>query len=235
MTSILDRIASPSDLVQMQGAKILVFGASGAGKTTLCATAPGKTLIISMEAGLLSIKDKDNVTAIEVKEASEIEEIAQLLESGKLDYDTVCLDSVTEMSEILLASEKARSKDPRRAYGEVIEVMTRTMRRFRDLKIHVIFVAKEDKIRDEQTGVFHHQPMMVGAKLPVQIPYFFDEVLALRTFTEENEEGKKIINRWLQTTIGDNYTAKDRSGKLETFEEPNLTHVINKLGFTLGE
>ena len=235
MTSILDRIASPSNLVQMQGAKILVFGASGAGKTTLCATAPGKTLIISMEAGLLSIKDKDNVTAIEVKEASEIEEIAQLLESGKLDYDTVCLDSVTEMSEILLASEKARSKDPRRAYGEVIEVMTRTMRRFRDLKIHVIFVAKEDKIRDEQTGVFHHQPMMVGAKLPVQIPYFFDEVLALRTFTEENEEGKKIINRWLQTTIGDNYTAKDRSGKLETFEEPNLTHVINKLGFTLGE
>ena len=235
MTSILDRIASPSDLVQMQGAKILVFGASGAGKTTLCATAPGKTLIISMEAGLLSIKDKDNVTAIEVKEASEIEEIAQLLESGKLDYDTVCLDSVTEMSEILLASEKARSKAPRRAYGEVIEVMTRTMRRFRDLKIHVIFVAKEDKIRDEQTGVFHHQPMMVGAKLPVQIPYFFDEVLALRTFTEENEEGKKIINRWLQTTIGDNYTAKDRSGKLETFEEPNLTHVINKLGFTLGE
>ena len=235
MSNILDRIAPPSDLVQMQGAKILVFGASGAGKTTLCATAPGKTLIISMEAGLLSIKDKDNVTAIEVKEASEIEEIAQLLESGKLDYDTVCLDSVTEMSEILLASEKARSKDPRRAYGEVIEVMTRTMRRFRDLKIHVIFVAKEDKIRDEQTGVFHHQPMMVGAKLPVQIPYFFDEVLALRTFTEENEEGKKIINRWLQTTIGDNYTAKDRSGKLETFEEPNLTHVINKLGFSIGD
>ena len=235
MSNILDRIASPSDLVQMQGAKILVFVASGAGKTTLCATAPGKTLIISMEAGLLSIKDKDNVTAIEVKEASEIEEIAQLLESGKLDYDTVCLDSVTEMSEILLASEKARSKDPRRAYGEVIEVMTRTMRRFSDLKIHVIFVAKEDKIRDEQTGVFHHQPMMVGAKLPVQIPYFFDEVLALRTFTEENEEGKKIINRWLQTTIGDNYTAKDRSGKLETFEEPNLTHVINKLGFTIGD
>ena len=51
----------------------------------------------------------------------------------------------------------------------------------------------------------------------------------------QTAEGKKIINRWLQTTIGDNYTAKDRSGKLETFEEPNLTHVINKLGFTLGE
>lgn len=234
MSDILSRIKSPNELVEQQGAKLLIYGASGAGKTTTCATAPGKTLIISMEAGLLSIKDKDNVTAIEVKEAHEIEEIAQLLESGQLDYDTVCLDSVTEMSEILLASEKQKSKDPRRAYGEVIEIMTKTMRRFRDLKIHVIFVAKEDKIRDEQTGMFSYQPMMVGAKLPVQIPYFFDEVLVLRVFEEENEEGKKVTNRWLQTTLGANYTAKDRSGKLDTFEEPNLTHVINKLGFDTG-
>jgi hypothetical protein len=113
--------------------------------------------------------------------------------------------------------------------------MTRTMRRFRDLKMHVIFVAKEDKLRDESTGMFHYQPMMVGAKLPTQIPYFFDEVLCLRTFTEENEEGKKVTNRWLQTILGDNYIAKDRSGKLDSFEEPNLTYIINKLGFTKGE
>ena len=235
MSNILERIKSPSQLVENQGAKLLIYGASGAGKTTTCATAPGKTLIISMEAGLLSIKDAENVTAIEVKEASEIEEIAALLESGQLDYDTVCLDSVTEMSELLLAQEKARSKDPRRAYGEVIEVMTKTMRRFRDLKIHVIFVAKEDKLRDESTGMFHYQPMMVGAKLPTQIPYFFDEVLCLRTFTEENDEGKKVTNRWLQTVLGDNYIAKDRSGKLDSFEEPNLTYIINKLGFSKGE
>jgi hypothetical protein len=49
------------------------------------------------------------------------------------------------MSEILLASEKQKSKDPRRAYGEVIEIMTKTMRRFRDLKIHVIFVLKKTR------------------------------------------------------------------------------------------
>ena len=105
MSDILNRIKSPSDLVELQGAKLLVYGISGAGKTTLCQTVPGKTLVVSMEAGLLSIKDAKNVTAIEVKEAAEIEEIAQLLESGKLDYDTVCLDSVTEMSEIVLANE----------------------------------------------------------------------------------------------------------------------------------
>jgi hypothetical protein len=60
-------------------------------------------------------------------------------------------------------------------------------------------------------------------------------VLCLRTFTEENDEGKKVTNRWLQTVLGDNYIAKDRSGKLDSFEEPNLTHIINKLGFSKGE
>ena len=232
MSDILSRIKSPSDLVELQGAKLLVYGISGAGKTTLCQTVPGKTLVVSMEAGLLSIKDAKNVTAIEVKEAAEIEEIAQLLESGKLDYDTVCLDSVTEMSEIVLANELKKSKDPRKAYGEVIQVMTKTMRRFRDLPIHVVFIAKQQEIRDEATGMLHYQPMMVGTKLPTQIPYFFDEVLCLRTFDTENEKGKKTTERWLQTTLGANYIPKDRSGKLDDLEEPNLTHIINKLGFT---
>ena len=83
MSDILSRIVSPSELVENQGAKILMYGASGAGKTTTCATAPGKTLIISMEAGLLSIKDANNVTAIEVKEASEIESHMEFSEFSK--------------------------------------------------------------------------------------------------------------------------------------------------------
>ena len=73
--------------------------------------------------------------------------------------------------------------------------------------------------------------MMVGAKLPTQIPYFFDEVLVLRTFDEENAEGKTVTSRWLQTRLGQGYIAKDRSGKLDEFESPNLTTIINKLGF----
>jgi phage nucleotide-binding protein len=234
--SISERITNPNNLVEKQGAKLLIYGAAGAGKTTACASAPGKTLIISMEAGLLSIKGASNLDAIEVKEASDVEEIAVLLENGQLDYDTVCLDSVTEMSEILLASEKLKSKDPRRAYGEVIDVMTRTMKRFRDLKMHVIFVAKEDKVRDEQTGAFHYQPMMVGAKLSQQIPYLYDGVFVLRIFEgEENEQGKKVPERWLQTVGGANYIAKDRSGKLDDFEAPNLSVLIKKLGFDIGE
>ena len=76
--------------------------------------------------------------------------------------------------------------------------------------------------------------MMVGAKLPTQIPYFFDEVLVLRTFDDENEKGETVTSRWLQTKIGQNYIAKDRSGKLDELESPDLAIIINKLGFAGG-
>jgi hypothetical protein len=35
----------------------------------------------------------------------------------------------------------------------------------------------------------------------------------------------------LQTEIGQGFNAKDRSGLLEPFEQPNLTNLITKLGF----
>jgi len=228
---IQNRIVSPQKLVQNQGAKILVYGMAGAGKTTLAKTAPGKVLVISAEAGLLSIKDANNVEAIEVKEASEVMELHNALKSGALQYDTVCLDSVSEISEILLTWEKSRSKDPRMAYGNVQESVTNLMRAFRDLNMHVLFLCKEDVVDDD--GVLRHAPKMVGTKLGESITYFFDEVLALRIIEDQDEDGKNVQTRWLQTTYGQGYKAKDRSGKLEAFEKPNITALIEKLGFTL--
>ncbi len=228
---IQNRIVSPQKLVQNQGAKILVYGMAGAGKTTLAKTAPGKVLVISAEAGLLSIRDANNVEAIEVKEASEVMELHNALKSGALQYDTVCLDSVSEISEILLTWEKSRSKDPRMAYGNVQESVTNLMRAFRDLNMHVLFLCKEDVVNDD--GVLRHAPKMVGTKLGESITYFFDEVLALRIIEDQDEDGKNVQTRWLQTTYGQGYKAKDRSGKLEAFEKPNITALIEKLGFTL--
>ena len=226
---ITSRIVSPADAVQDQGAKILVYGMAGAGKTFLARTAPGKVLVISAEAGLLSIRDAQNVEAIEVKSAAEVVEVYEALRSGKLQYDTVCLDSISEISELLLQAEKARHKDARKAYGEVQESVTNVMRAFRDLQMHVMFICKEDKVNND--GTFEQAPKMVGTKLGQSITYFFDEVLALRVIEDTDEEGNPVQARWLQTRIGQGYVAKDRSGKLEALEEPNLTKLIEKLGF----
>ena len=60
---------------------------------------------------MLSIRDAKNVDAVELKEAAEVMEFHKALDTGELQYDTVCLDSLSEISEILLNHEKSKSKD----------------------------------------------------------------------------------------------------------------------------
>tara|TARA_R100001377_G_C3166649_1_gene101554 strand:- start:616 stop:930 length:315 start_codon:yes stop_codon:yes gene_type:complete len=95
--------------------------------------------------------------------------------------------------------------------------------------MHVLFLCKEGK--DNNDGVFFFGPKMASKPLGDAITYFFDEVLAIRIMDDQDDEGNAVVARWLQTRIGQGYTAKDRSGKLEPFEKPNLTDLIAKLGF----
>ena len=113
------------------------------------------------------------------------------------------------------------------------ESVTNVMRAYRDLKMHVVFVCKMEK--QNVDNVMSYEPKMVGTKLGQSITYFFDEVLALRVIEDQDEDGKIIKKRWLQTEIGQGHTAKDRSGKLESFEEPNLASLIDKLGFAIEQ
>ena len=230
--SLKDKIKTPDKLVNKQGAKLLVYGQAGAGKTYATQTMPGKVLVISAEAGLLSIKDAPNVSAIEVSNYDDLREVYSALKSGELVYDSVCLDSVSEISEILLVHEKGRNKDGRMAYQNVAEAVTSLMRSFRDLDMHVLFLCKEGK--DNNDGIFFFGPKMASKPLGEDITYFFDEVLALRVLDDQDEDGNAIAARWLQTRIGQGYTAKDRSGKLEAFEKPDLTALIAKLGFSMN-
>jgi phage nucleotide-binding protein len=225
MADITSRFVAPSKLVERQGVCLLVYGAAGSGKTVLCTTAPSPILIISAEGGLLSIRNAD-VQAIEVKSVADINEIYDYLYTHSNEFKTVCLDSISEVSEVVLANEKEKTKDPRQAYGTVIDEMMRLLRQFRDLPMDVVMTAKQDRLRDEGQGNnVLYMPSMVGAKLPQAIPYLFDEVFALRV--DKNDEGE--TTRWLQTEKDWQYEAKDRSGLLDQFEEADLSHIFAKV------
>ena len=230
--SLKDKIKTPDKMVDQQGAKLLIYGQAGAGKTYSTQSMPGKVLVISAEAGLLSIKDAPNVSAIEVSSIDDLREVYEALNSGELSFDSVCLDSVSEISEILLVHEKTKNKDGRMAYQNVSEAVTSLMRSFRDLDMHVLFLCKEGK--ENNDGIFLFGPKMASKPLGEAITYFFDEVLALRVYDDVDENGDSVIKRALQTRIHGGYTAKDRSGKLDKFEEPNLTALIEKLGFSIN-
>lgn len=206
------------------GVKLLVFGAAGAGKTTLIRTLPNP-IIISAEAGLLSLVGED-LPYVEVGTMKELHEaFAWLTDSQEArGFESVAIDSISEIAEVVLNHEKKIAKDPRQAYGAMQEQMTDLIRAFRDLPRNVYMSAKLEKSADEMGKVFY-APSMPGNKTGQALPYFFDEVLALRV--EKDADG--IPQRALMCAPDGLWTAKDRSGRLDAWEAPDLGAVIRKI------
>ena len=217
-----------TDQVARNGVKILGYGVSGTGKTTMCGTALAP-FVVSAEAGLLSLTRCDPpLPGAEVHSLPELSEVYRWVSSSAeaRQFATVCVDSSTEIAEVLLQTVKASNKDPRKAYGEMLDQMMQLLRAFRDLQgKHVYITAKEEWAKDEATGAMRFQPMMPGQKLGQQLPYLFDEVF--RLVVARDPQGKK--QHVVCTQADYQYEGKDRSGCLDPFEQPNLTNIINKI------
>ena len=222
------------------GVKILVYGNAGLGKTSLCATAP-KPIIISAESGLLSMRQSniEKMFGVETPGISydipvivitKVEDLAEAYEwcfhnAKASGFETVCLDSISEIAEVVLNNAKRQVKDPRAAYGELNEKLATTIRAFRDLpSLNVYMTAKMAPAADD-TGITKSGPSMPGKTMTKEIPYFFDEVFRLDM--AKKEDG--TFYRYLQTAPDLLYTAKDRSGTLAPAEHPHLGYLFNKI------
>jgi len=209
-----------------QAVKLLVYGQAGAGKTSLIPTLP-TPVILSAEGGLLSIADT-NLPFIEITSMDDLREAYKWLTSSAeaAEFESVALDSISEIAEVVLNAEKKINKDPRAAYGAMQEQMADIIRGFRDLPgKHVYMSAKLEKTQDEMGRVLY-APSMPGNKTGQSLPYFFDEVLALRV--EKDAEG--MTRRALMTDGDGLWLAKDRSGKLDVWEDADLGDIIRKIG-----
>lgn len=207
------------------GVKLLCYGAAGSGKTSLIRTLPNP-VVFSAEGGLLSIQDAD-IPYIEVNSMDALREAYEWV-SGSAEaaqFESVALDSISEVAEVVLAYELKKNKDGRAAYGELNTTMQELIRSFRDLPgKHVYMSAKLEKSQDEM-GKMLYNPGMPGKSLTQGLPYFFDEVLALRV--ERDADG--ITQRALMCDSDGVWLAKDRSGKLEAWEAPDLGAIIGKM------
>ena len=218
-------LRSTSDLAA-NGLKVLVYGQAGAGKTTLIQTLPNP-IILSAEGGLLSIQDA-GLPYIEITSMSELKEAYEWVigSDEAKQFQSVALDSISEIAEVVLGYEKKIAKDPRQAYGEMQNQMAEIIRSFRDVSGKNVYMsAKLEKTQDEMGRVLY-APSMPGNKTGQSLPYYFDEVLALRV--EKDAEG--VTQRALMCDSDGLWLAKDRSGKLEQWEAPDLTAIINKIG-----
>ncbi len=236
------KLISTKDASKLHGLKVTVYGPAGAGKTMLSSTTGAPTIILSAEAGLLSIRNFD-IPVVEYKTMEDVIDAYNYLVSSAeaQHYEWVVLDSISEIAEVVLTAEKKLNKDPRAAYGALQEKMYELIRAFRDLpEKNVYFSAKMasekiDIIETRTSGAVTTNvvvgsrqvftPSLPGNKLGQALPYFTDLIFAMRV--EPDADGNPA--RWLQTQPDDQYICKDRSGCLSPYEEPNLALIAAKI------
>lgn len=220
------QIISSRQAASLHGVKCLVYGKAGHGKTYLSRTAP-KPIILSAESGMLSLRDVDIpvITIKNVQDLTDAYEWANM--SAEADqFQTIYIDSISEIGEVVLTNAKAQVKDPRQAYGELIEKMMTTLKSFRDLSgKNVVMAAKQSVLTDSVTGAVTYGPSMPGARLGAELPYLFD--LVMQIGIGKTPDG--IEYRFLRCHPDLQNEAKDRSGTLDALEPPDLTHVFNKI------
>ena len=212
------------------GLKCLIYGTAGVGKTSLAATLdPKRTLIVSFESGLLSLTDETSeVQYVEVKTLPELQAIYADLTTKKYQdmFDNIFIDSLTEISELVLATVKADPKiykgmaDNMKLYMVTQEEMVKIAKAFRDLKGYNIFMTclAETKVKNmKEVSV----PSMVGQKLGTKLLSLFDFIF----YMDVEDAGKRTLcTQPTQTSEG-----KSRSRKLLAKEEANLSVILQKI------
>jgi len=214
------KIKSTKD-VAVDGVKMVIYGESGAGKTSLAKTLE-KVIILSSEHGLLSLQDFD-IPYIETNTLQEVDDAYNYLSKDK-EFETIFIDSATEIAETVLTNHKSDPtiKDARQAYGKLADSMGSMIRNFRDIKgKNVVMISKLKRVEDESTGIVTYTPWMPGKVLPHGLPYLVDEVFAMQIDVKGN--------RYLQTSADRRYPCKDRSGRLDAKEQPNLAAIFEKI------
>lgn len=220
------KILNTGNLASVNGAKCLVYGGAGVGKTRLGATAP-RPIFFSAEQGLLSIR-KERLPYIEINSYKSLEEAAEwaFKSAEAKKFDTFCLDSVSEIAEVVLFDEQAKQKDPRKSYPAYQSQMMDIFRSFRDMpQKHIYFIAKETATKDA-FGSLSYGPSFPGQKMPEAAPYFFDEVFRLFAHTDPATQS---VQRALKTQKDSTSEGKDRSGALALWEPPDLTYIFKKI------
>jgi len=202
--------------VGTKSVKIQIYGASGVGKTRLALTCP-KPIILSNESGLLSLRDSD-IPYVTIK-SRDMLKVAMQQFSRSPDYETIVLDSLTDLADLIFLEEAEKNKDPRVLYPEVLRLVKGFVSMCRNINKHIIFICKEERIKTAD-GSFVYGPIFPGNKLADEITYLLDEVFRM----VKNDKGSFLL-----CNKRHDFIAKDRSGALKTVEKPDISAIISKI------
>lgn len=156
----------------------------------------------------------------------------------------IFVDSITDLTRQAMVyakqqpeafSERTGKPDVRGAYGLLGREVIQALKHLQHAPGKtVIFVGVLEKVTDE-FNVTIWQPQMEGSKAGRELPGIVDQVISLHLFSRDAEGSyvldEKASERRLVCRAGNPYAlpAKDRSGRLDLTEPPDLGALIAKI------
>lgn len=255
-------ITADQRLANKAGIKGIIVGPAGIGKTSLLYTLdPATTLFVNAEAGELSVQewggdmvrlrtwqDARNLAAVvggpnPAYADTEIYSLAhynaacsELGAEAFAKYETIFIDSITEVSRLCFAwakqqpesfSEKTGKPDTRGTYGLLGREMVGWLKQFQHApRVNVWLVGLLNEVKDD-FGRISHVMQIEGSKTALEAPGITDQVISMVQMTPEEGAPYRAfvthaVNPW-------GYPAKDRSGRLDLIEEPHLGRLMEKI------
>jgi hypothetical protein len=153
-------------------------------------------------------------------------------------YDLIFVDSITAISRLSFRwaeqqpearSERTGAKDLRGTYGLHARELLMWLHQLQHARgKHVVFVGILEKLTDEFNRQLGFQVQMEGAKVPREIGAIVDEIITMEWI---RFDGSDVPTRAFICTSPNQwgFLAKDRSGRLDQIEEPNLQKLLGKI------
>lgn len=208
---------------------MVVYGEGGVGKTTFAATAP-RPIIADCENGskYFGLRGIESDVAI-IEKWDDIQEFMEIALTD--NYDTVIIDPIGELMEKLITymRNKADSKLVQRdgnptmaGWGWLKSTMRTFLKTMRDSGKHIVIVAHVQE-RDDEGRVIKRP--MIATKLSEELVNLVDIVGYMTTVSDtDSGETKRVI---IVDPASDKYVAKDRTGRLGRFIEPDFTKIVD--------
>lgn len=238
---------------------ILIYGDPGAGKTHLAGTAQdvpsmANVHVFNIDGGIMTLARRGDIRATNIRSVNDLEQELFKIANGDPKYEgvkTVVIDNITELQTLALENVTMREYANRikknktysvdevylEDYGVVGKQLARVLRGFRDLPIHVIYIAhRKDKMRPGTNVLDESKPNLTD-KLGTAVMGYMDFVWYLYTADEtvgdESTGFRAETHRYLLTQPMGNFAAKTRGSDFASrlgpvIKDPSMVDIMQK-------